>query len=518
MSITSKAFPIAFLLLAFLNFAWAALDCDYFDTVDLSGIQPDSNGSYLYENLPIPAEYTGEYDYTLTGDGNKRIAVDKHIRGCACKLKPCVRFCCHHNLLLTKSECKGDMNETLEYDPFLNITMADGSVVEGHVLSEFVVQRHLPMPCQETGTYPLDDRNENYKWSLFENGTLLRQDDGVYFKKSHYCLQPSELLNNEIRLVPHNCQILSSLDYPGKIAIPISLLSFLITIGVYLYLPRLRNLHGKCFVCYMGSLFVGYLMLLLEMYKSFLKYFYLCYITGYLGYFSILAAFFWLSVMSLDLWSSFRNTNVNRSKPGNRFLIYNLYAWCGPLLLTILISILDQVFFNNTDYVWIPGVYFSGCWIKVSDWSAMIYFYGPMLILIIFNTTLFILTAFEIMKIKKELRNIVRHQERKQKLNSDKQKYSFFLRLFLLMGVSWSFEIVSYLVQNNVTWSYIFLVSDIFHYCQGVIILVFFVWKRSIYESLRDRFQGKEKPSLASSQSNRSLLRKKSSTYKESSV
>ncbi|EDW81437.2 uncharacterized protein Dwil_GK12065 [Drosophila willistoni] len=432
MLITSKAVSIAFLMLATINAAWAELDCDYFDTVDLSGIQPDSNGSYLYENLLIPGEFTGKYDYELTGDGDERIQVAEHIRGCACKLKSCVRFCCHHNLLLINSECQGNVNEILEYDPKLNITMEDGSVAEKHVLSEFVVQRHLPLPCQETGTYYLDDHDEDYKWSLFENGTFLRKYDGVLFKKSQYCLQPSEL-NKEIRLVPHNCQIASSLNLQAKIAIPISLLSFLITIGVYLYLPKLRNLHGKCFACYLGSLFVGYLMLLLDTYKALVSYFYLC----------LIAAF---------------------------------------------------------------------------DWSAMVYFYGPMLILIIFNTTLFILTAFEIIKVKKELRNIVKHHERKQKLNSDKQRYSFFLRLFLLMGVSWSFEIVSYLVQHYDVWSYIFLIADIFHYSQGGIILLLFVLKRNVYESCRNRIQGKEKSSSVLSQSNRALLKNKSSTHKETSV
>ncbi|EDW81951.2 uncharacterized protein Dwil_GK25390 [Drosophila willistoni] len=519
MLITSKAVSIAFLLLATINVAWAEFDCDYFDTVDLSGIQPDSNGSYLYENLLIPAEYTGIYDYKLTGFGDERILVAEHIRGCACKLKSCVRFCCHHNLLLINGECQGNVNEILEYDPKLNITMDDGSVTEKDVLSEFVVQRHLPLPCQETGTYYLDDHDEGYEWSLFENGTFLRKYDGVFFNKSEYCLQPFEL-NKEIRLFPHNCLIAPSSQLGAKITIPISLLSFLITIGVYLYLPKLRNLHGKCFACYLGSLFVGYLILLLNMYKVLITYLFLCFIAGYVGYFSILAAFFWLNVMSFDLWNSFRSNNVNRYMAGNRFLIYNLYAWGVPLLFTILIFILDQVFFlePNTDLTWIPGVFYTGCWIKTFDWSGMVYFYGPIWILIIFNTTLFILTAFQIMKVKKELRNIVKHHERKQKLNSDKQEYSFFLRLFLLMGVSWNLFVVSYLMQDKYVWGYIFDITDIFHYCQGGIILVLFVLKRNVYESCRNRIQGKEKSSSVFSQSNRALLKKKSSTFKESSV
>ncbi|XP_068142230.1 uncharacterized protein [Drosophila tropicalis] len=514
---------VILIMLSTADLAWSQLDCHYYDTVDLTGIQPFPNGSYLYENLIIPAELTGEYDYRLTGDDDERIEVAKYIRGCACRLKSCVRFCCHHNLMFMHGECIGDTDTALEYDPYLNITMSDGRVVEKHVLNEFIVQRHLPLPCFETGTYYLDDRIDGYEWSLFENGSFIRTYDGVSFDKREYCLQPLELPNNEIRLVPHNCQIPSQSNIFAKIVIPISLVSFLITIAVYLYLPKLRNLHGKCFVCFLISLFIGYSMLLLDIYKASIEHFYLCYLTGYLGYFGILAAFFWLTVISLDLWNSFRGTNynVNRLTSGHRFLIYNLYAWGMPLLLTILIAILDQVLLDPSaeDLTWIPGVYYSGCWIKTFDWSAMVYFYGPMLILIIFNTTLFILVAVQIVKVKKELYNIVQRQERKQKLNSDKQNYSFFLRLIIIMGISWSFEIVSYFAANDSLWKRVLLSADFFHYSEGWIILIFFVLKPNIYHACLARIRGNDSQGATSFPSSRSLLKKKSTTtHKESSV
>ncbi|EDW76942.2 uncharacterized protein Dwil_GK20993 [Drosophila willistoni] len=473
--------------------ALSQLNCDYYDTVDLTGIQPFKNGSYLYENIIIPADLIAEYDYRLTGENDESTYVPKYFRGCACRLKPCVRFCCHHNLMFMNGECIGDTDKALEYDPYLNITTSDGSVVEKHVLNEFVVQRHLPLPCSEIGTYHLDDRIAGYRWSLFENGSFKRTEDGLTFDKSEYCLQPVELPDREIRLVPHNCQIPSQDNIYPKILVPISLISFLITIAVYLYLPKLRNLHGKCFVCYLISLFIGYSLLFVDLFKACIYYYYLCYITGYLGYFGMLAAFFWLTVISLDLWNSFRGTNynVNRLTSGNRFRIYNLYAWGMPLVLTILIAILDQVLLdpNLEDLTWVPGVYYNGCWIKTFDWSAMVYFYGPMLILIVFNTTLFILVAIQIFKVKKELNNMVQRQERKQKLNSDKQNYSFFLRLFIIMGVSWSLEIVSYLVSNDRLWNGILKSADFLHYSEGLIILIFFVLKRNIYEACLARLR-----------------------------
>jgi len=53
----------------------------------------------------------------------------------------------------------------------------------------------------------------------------------------------------------------------------------------------------------------------------------------------------------------------------------------------------------------------------------MVYFYGPMVLLILFNITMFVLTAKHIIDSKRTLRKIARNEGRIQKLNSDKQKY-----------------------------------------------------------------------------------------------
>jgi len=42
-----------------------------------------------------------------------------------------------------------------------------------------------------------------------------------------------------------------------------------LTISVYLYMKKLRNLHGKCFMCYMVALFMVYLLLLLNLWHVF---------------------------------------------------------------------------------------------------------------------------------------------------------------------------------------------------------------------------------------------------------
>jgi len=45
----------------------------------------------------------------------------------------------------------------------------------------------------------------------------------------------------------------------------ISMICLLLTISVYLLVQKLRDLIGKCFICYMGCLFMGYLFLLFDL-------------------------------------------------------------------------------------------------------------------------------------------------------------------------------------------------------------------------------------------------------------
>lgn len=146
-------------------------DCDYFDTVDLSTGQRLPNGSYIYEGLLIPERLTGEYDFRLMPDDSKE-SVERHLRGCACKLRPCVRFCCRHDQKLDNewdSECNDVFDKELaQIDPYLNITRADGSVVKRHFRTELILQKDLPMPC--TGMFPLDNRNEDDMYTLYEVG------------------------------------------------------------------------------------------------------------------------------------------------------------------------------------------------------------------------------------------------------------------------------------------------------------------------------------------------------------
>ncbi|KAH8415265.1 hypothetical protein KR222_010091, partial [Zaprionus bogoriensis] len=465
--------------------------CDYFDTVDLSNSQMLENGSYVYESLIIPIDQTGQYDYEILVDG-ERVDVPKHLRGCACKLGTCIRFCCLRNLQLVDSErmCAGDIGKAVDFDPLVNITLNNGTQVVRHILNDFVVQQHLPVPC--SGHFSLDTLDED-GWTLFENGLLLRHFDNRTLSKMEYCLQPHPFQGpdneTEYTLVPHNCYDPPPSQWGYHILRIISIVLMLLTIFIYLWLKELRNLHGLCFVCYMLSMVLGFSLLIAESLKN--KWpLWLCQLNGYISYFAVIASFCWLTVISFDLWNSFRdNYVVQHYRIRIRFCMYSLYAWSFAFICTVIIIVIDGYLDSEdaNELAWMPGVALYNCWVKTDDWSAMLYFHGLMALQIIFNTTMFVLTSKRILQVKKDLKNMRPADERQKQINSDSQTFTLFLRLFVIMGVIWSSEIVSYLVQNDAILEKIFRVFDYINCGHGIIIFVLFVLKRRVLTLISNR-------------------------------
>ncbi|XP_001352477.4 G-protein coupled receptor Mth-like isoform X1 [Drosophila pseudoobscura] len=463
-------------------------DCDYFDTVNVTGSQRLVNGSYLYQGVVIPAELTAEFDYRVLPDDSTE-PVERHLRGCVCQLRPCLRLCCHHSQLMANGQCSGSVEVDLtRLNPYLSVTLDDGTVARRHFQEEFIIQSDLPIPCNDM--YPLNDQEEQDQYIVFENGSFFRPYDSATMSKREYCLQAYDFREGEtesFRIVAHNCSIKSNSKTGKTVVIILTLVCLACTITVYLKLKKLRNLHGKCFVCCLSCLFMGYLFLLMDLWELTNA---ICKPSGYIGYYFVMANFLWLSVISWNLHSTFSCSvsRVNRYRPKYVFLVYNVYAWGMASVLTAVIYMVDHLVEDIPENEpWMPGVGFYNCWIKTQDWSAMLYFFGPMLIVIIFNVTMFILTAIRIVAVKRELQSIVDRQERKQKLNSDKQTYSFFLRLFVIMGLNWSLEILSYLVQDDDIWKNVFLVADYLNWSTGIIIFFLFVMKRSVLRLFRER-------------------------------
>ncbi|XP_067646611.1 G-protein coupled receptor Mth2-like [Eurosta solidaginis] len=467
-----------------------ALNCSFEDTVNLTLSQKFMNGSYLYERVIVPPELTSYYDYIERYGGERQI-VTRHLRGCVCYLKPCVKFCCHPRAGMTQSDedlkCDEEVSDELLYSPYVNITLRNGSRVLMNVVDEFVVQ--TGMPCKTL--YMLEPHKYDAdKWELFENGTLLRVSDQMYFSTRDYCLQAYPE-NGTYMLDPMNCMITN--DIPTRIkrntiVLMISSPFLYATILIYWLVPELWNLHTKCLIGYLLSLAIGTTTLVVVNMMNADYDDVTCAIIGFGAYYFLLAVFFWLNVICFDLWHNFRGTkgNVQNLSLRKRFTYYSVYAWGVPALMTTL-TILIQ--YSNLPNNIKSGIGDSHCWLKMDDWSAMIYFYGPCLFLVIFNIVIFYLTAKTIYTIRKEIRRFSKGADSQRHLHSQQHNFWLFFRMFIVMGINWLLEIIGYMIGENSDFEILIAVADFYNAAQGIIIFVLLVMKRKVLLLLKKRIR-----------------------------
>ena len=96
-------------------------------------------------------------------------------------------------------------------------------------------------------------------------------------------------------------------SFTVKSGMMVSLPFLLATFLVYAFIPELRNLHGLAMMSYLSALFVMYLSLVFIKLKSkALMELELCQVIGYITYYSVLVVFFFLNVISIDIYNTFK--------------------------------------------------------------------------------------------------------------------------------------------------------------------------------------------------------------------
>ncbi|KAH8380250.1 hypothetical protein KR009_009684 [Drosophila setifemur] len=471
--------------------------CQFFDTVNLTGHTRLPNGSYEYEDVIIPHNLVGKYNYifkTLVD----RVEVPDHVRGCICKVKPCLNLCCPWGFVYDGDAC---FNNTQDHrmwpKPELNVTF-DGNITRTVNISEqFALQSFRPC-AQMFGLQP--EVTEYDAYLIFQNGSMLRKDDQLLLEKNQFCLVPTYVNETDLFYIlnPANCDSKndqSAVRIFNTYAMIFSVPFMLLTIAVYLLIPELRNQHGKSLVCYLMGLSVGYTTLCVVQFSREIEPDSMaCKSFGYTSYTFFMAAYLWLNVISFDLWHNFRGTRgINRFQEKKRFLFYSLYAW-GLAVVFLAFTLYAQEI-SDWPYYLKPGI--GGgtfCWLDMTSWSALIYFYGPILVIVVANTVMFIMTAVKIHGVQREMARIIAGENSTKNLRTEKDKFGLFLRLFLIMGVTWTSELISYFVGNDKAWSKYFYISDLCNAMQGFLIFMLFVMKKKVKHLITNRLL-KKKPS-----------------------
>ncbi|KAJ2953284.1 hypothetical protein O0L34_g869 [Tuta absoluta] len=237
-----------------------------------------------------------------------------------------------------------------------------------------------------------------------------------------------------------------------------SVVFLLLTLAVYMYLPQMRDLQGMCYISLCVSMSLGYLSLgVLQLSPGFRDE--ICTLTGFIVYFWMMATFFWMNVISINTFRTIDDPSYLKKTERVQFFRYSCYAWGGTVFCLIISLSLNFIEGNH----WKPGFGNNSCWFQ-GPTETWIFFYGPVGLLVACNVGLFIYSSY-----------ILWRQNRKyevDKLNNLKHKFLLSLKLFLVMGVSWVFEIASFAHgQVHILWK----IMDTFNCLQGVVIFILLV-------------------------------------------
>ncbi|XP_057366331.1 LOW QUALITY PROTEIN: G-protein coupled receptor Mth2-like [Daphnia carinata] len=315
----------------------------------------------------------------------------------------------------------------------------------------------------------------------------------------------------------------------------VSSLFLVATFVVYAIIPEIRNIHGVTIMCHVASLAVMYIGLCViqlgsEMPDG------ACVGLAVVVHFAFLSTFTWLNVMSFDIWWTFsplntstnakaaavtfwmqmlankttsssstmtqprdrlptdddymtehsdesglipicdlrpRNSRHGRQHLGRRIIFYSIYAWGVPFIIVLVGQVLDHVK-NLPQHIVTPGFGEVKCWFFEKE-AFLIYLYGPIAILILSNIVFFVMTAILLYRASVDAAFAVNSAHAKQ-------KFRVIFSLFILMGVSWMMEVISFAVGGS---AYIWIPTDILNILTGVFIFVIFVCKPNVWKLLK---------------------------------
>ncbi|EDS40045.1 conserved hypothetical protein [Culex quinquefasciatus] len=455
-----------------------SLPCDFIDSVNITDGVRDSAGNIIHNNILYKPKYFRTIDYDYEHFSRKKF-VAEYIRGCPCAVRLCIRMCCPYGTVFFQRKCVPTESQlVVNVNTTLYNSNRSSEVVD---LTQNQMYGFLyGKPCESV--YQLDPENSpEDEWIFARNGSIIY--DSRLMTRNQFCFMQN---NNSEPVIPYICfepeEDFKYALYP--IGMLLSVPFLLITLFVYACIPELRNMHGKSLMCYVLGLTVGYTALSLVQMRLFAAETTPCVVAGYTLYFFFMVSFFWLNVMSFDIYWTFSGNRGAKSTERKKFCLYSLYAWGCPVLLAVLAFVMD-----NTELVpeyYRPRMGKTRCLLQENKYVEFLYLYLPMLILVFANVMFFVITAIRIIKIQRET-SVVRRGDSKRhsKLDNDRDRFSLYLRLFIVMGVTWSMEVLSWAV-NNVAW--VFYISDVCNCIQGFLIFMLFVWKQKVKRLIYKKF------------------------------
>lgn len=155
-------------------------------------------------------------------------------------------------------------------------------------------------------------------------------------------------------------------------SIPFLIVTFLI----YATTPKLQNLHGMNLMSYVAFLTLSFVFLAIINYGAIsveqLTTGNICKAVGYTFYLCLMTSFFWMNVMSYDIWKTITGgiRDSRRSAEVNRYKMYSKYAYGLPLILLLILAFTDH--YDKIPEYLRPNIGDEACFLSSKD------FYWPL--------------------------------------------------------------------------------------------------------------------------------------------
>ena len=320
---------------------------------------------------------------------------------------------------------------------------------------------------------------------FFENGSLFLINQSIFLSKDqYYFLKNDHILFCADQWLTISKPSITSPTFPfyrdvlSIISTSISLLCLLIFIFVFYLVPSLHNLPGKCLLLLSISLFLGQLIFIsisnLRDYQS------ICLISSILIHYFYLASFFWLLIISINVYSAFHQPVVIPQEKTNeenvRFLINNILVWCSSGLI-IFIACLIQ--FLRPQSTFSPGYGLVYCSISKVN-SMILFFLVPIGCSLLIVTILFIRTLVTI----SHSHRLAKFASATSSSNNKNRNFALiYARLACLMGIQWILLIVALIIRQ--TWSWI--IFELINSLPGLFICTGFLCSKRVLNNVKEK-------------------------------
>ncbi|OWR52116.1 hypothetical protein KGM_204753 [Danaus plexippus plexippus] len=237
------------------------------------------------------------------------------------------------------------------------------------------------------------------------------------------------------------------------------------TLAAGFALPAAHHaLHWRCQTHYVAALMLGDVLLAATQLAGDRVPPPLCRALAVCMHFLFLSAFFWLNTMCFNIWWTFRDfrpTSLERGQEACRLRVYMVYAWGGPLAVSGAAALLDRLPPGTAPGLLRPRFAVQRCWFY-GDMEILVYFFGPVGVLLLVNLALFISTT----------RQLTCGLWRRDEVKSTSERAALgrvCAKLVVVMGVTWGADVVSWAAGGP---EYVWYATDLLNALQGVFIFL----------------------------------------------